>query len=760
MAALFKTKRPIKRLRLWARRARIGRKLSLTLATAAVASGIATLAAMTGASATDPDPKTVLALLYLDAVLVLMLGIVVTRHLAKVWAERRQGLAGSRLHIRLVMLFSLVAVTPAIMVAVFSALFLNFSIQEWFSDRVRTAIIESNVVAKAYLHEHRQSIRAEALAAANDLNRMAPMLMRNPQRFNQILSTQAALRSLTEALVVDSNGQVLARSQFSMSLEFDMVPQSVMEKVKGGDIAILTNDQDDRVRAVVRLNRFMDAYLLVGKFVDSRVLEHIDKTEVAVAQYKRLEEKQEGIQITFVMIFVVVTLLLLLAAVWIGMTLATRLVHPISKVIAAAEKIRKGDLDVRVDAMSGTDEISILSRAFNRMTEQLGSQRRGLIEANRQLDERRRFTETVLAGVSAGVIGLDENGCINLPNRSASDLLVTDLEQSIGKKLGEVAPEMAGLVERAVLQPDRLHKEEIKLLREGRYRTLLARIAAEYLEDDIIGYVITFDDITDLQFAQRTAAWADVARRIAHEIKNPLTPIQLSAERLRRKYLKEIKSDPETFSSCTSTIIRQVEDIGRMVDEFSAFARMPQPDMKEENLSEICRQAVFMERTRHPEIEFEIDLPDEEVYLRCDNRQIVQVYTNLLKNASESINGRSREADADLAKGHVRLSLSKHVKDNKILITTMIEDNGTGLPLEQRDRLFDPYVTTRKEGTGLGLAIVKKIMEDHNGDLLLEDREEGGAVVSLTFHPPDEQTAEGNEIEHDNTKDGLLAHGS
>ena len=481
---------------------------------------------------------------------------------------------------------------------------------------------------------------------------------------------------------------------------------------------------------MIKLNRYVDAYLLVGRFVEASVLEHINATEQAVAQYKRLEKKRGGIQITFVLVFVVVALLLLLAAVWIGLNLATRLARPISNLILAADKVRKGDMSVRVDASQAADEIGTLSRAFNRMTSQLENQQKGLLEANRQLDERRRFTETVLSGVSAGVIGLDGNGRIHLPNRSASDLLSTNLEERSAVYLGEVVPEMAELLAAVMTRPDRDHPSEIKVVRHGRSRTLMVNMAAEKIGEAVIGYVVTFDDVTDLLSAQRTAAWADVARRIAHEIKNPLTPIQLSAERLKRRYLKQIESDPETFAACTDTIVRQVADIGRMVDEFSSFARMPQPTLKRENLSEICRQAVFLERNRHPEIHFSQDVAPENLFLNCDNRQVSRVLTNLLKNAAESVLGRK---GSNLPQGEISLTLTNRTNAEGPRVTVVIEDNGIGLPEDHRDRLTEPYVTTRTKGTGLGLAIVKKIMEDHGGDLILDDREGGGARISVVF---------------------------
>jgi two-component system nitrogen regulation sensor histidine kinase NtrY len=719
----------------WAQRVGLEKKLAFGLAVAAVLSGIATVASWTGSRDFGPDPDTVLLLLYLDTVLLLLLGAVVARKLVIVWAERRRGLAGSGLHVRIVVMFGLVAVTPAILVAVFSALFLNFGIQAWFSERVRTAIEASNAVAHAYLEEHRQSIQADAFAMANDLNREAPLLMHNQALLDERLAEQTNLRSLSEAIVVDSSGRVLARTQFSLTLEFDLVPWAAIEQAALGQIVVLTSDRDDRVRAAVKLNRFVDAYLLVGRVIDPGVLEHIERTEGAVSQYKRLEERREGILITFVAIFIVVALLLLLAAVWIGLTLATQISRPISVLISAAERVRSGDLAVRVDPTVSVEEIGTLIRAFNRMTTQLQTQQEGLVLANRNLDERRRFTETVLSGVSAGVIGLDAQGRVNLPNRSASELLGTNVDAQLGVPLAEIVPEMAGLVESAGQRSDRHAQSEIHLVRDGRPRTLIARVTAEREDGEICGYVVTFDDVTELVSAQRTAAWADIARRIAHEIKNPLTPIQLASERLKRKYLTEITSDPETFIACTDTIVRQVADIGRMVDEFSSFARMPRPVFKPENLSNLVRQAVFLERNRTSQIRFETALPPEPVNLFCDGRQVSQALTNILKNAAEAIVARQRETNASAADGIIRVAVEvPDSGDERKTIAVVVEDNGKGLPIENRERLTEPYVTTRAKGTGLGLAIAKKILEDHNGELILDDREGGGARVAMVFH--------------------------
>ncbi len=720
------------RWRLWARRVRLTRSLAVLLTVAAVASGVATMVALTSSPADRVDPRTVILLIYLDVVFVLALVAVIARRLVGLWIERKRGLAGSGLHARVVLLFGLVTATPAILVVIFAALFLNFGVQVWFSDRVSTAIEASRAVAISYLEEHRKAIRADILAMAADLNRESPRLMRNEQLFNWFLTQQADVRSLPEAVVLDSSGNIIARTPFSLSLQMDDIPRSRFDQTVNGQVVILTTPNEDRVRAIVQLDRFVDAYLVVGRLVDPEVIAHIERTEGAVAQFKKVEEQRESFQITFVMIFVVVAILLLLAAIWIGLTFADQLTRPISNLIGAAERVRKGDLSVRVEARAASDEMSVLSRAFNRMTSQLESQRKGLIQANQELDERRRFTEAVLEGVSAGVIGLDSEGHLHLPNRYASEFLGIDPETAIGQPFGTVVPEMAEFFEAALRRPDRQNQAEIRLDRETGTKILHVRMAAERAGDDIVGYVVTFDDITELLSAQRKAAWADIARRIAHEIKNPLTPIQLSAERLRRKYHKEIESDPETFALCTDTIIRHVGDIGRMVDEFSSFARMPQPSLKPEDLGKICRQAVFLERNRYAAIRFDADIPEHPVPLHCDAQLVGRALTNVLKNAAESVKARLG-ASAGSERGRIGLSIIEETGSEERVVRIQVDDNGLGWPSELRDRLTEPYVTTRAKGTGLGLAIVKKIMEDHDGDLLLMDRVDGGARVVLEF---------------------------
>jgi len=727
------------------RRASSSRKLAYGLAAAAVLSGIATAATMTGPFAQNYDIGTVVTLLYLDGILLLLLSAVIARRMVQLWKKRMQGEAGAGLHGKLVLLFSLVAVTPAILVAVFSALYLNFGLQTWFSERINTAINQSRTVANAYLSEHRNNIRADALSIANDLNFNASRLIGNPYALRSILSSHAAIRSLSEAVVIDGTGKVLGQTRFGLAGDrITTVTKIQFAKAGEGEIVVLRSADADQVRALMKLNRFIDSYLLVERFVDPRISRYIDRINEVVSQYNSLEKNRGNFQISFVMIFVILALLLLMAAAWVGLTVSNQLASPISRLIRAAEEVSKGDLSVRLETSEAVDEISTLTHAFNTMTMQLETQRDGLMSASRERDERHRFTETVLSGVSAGVIGLDKSGNIHLPNRSASLLLLTDLETTVGTPLKEIVPEMADLLDSVMSGQGRRQQTEVQLTRDNETRVLHVRVATERLEGETIGYVVTFDDVTDLLSAQRNAAWADVARRIAHEIKNPLTPIQLSAERLKRKYLKEVTTDPEVFATCTDTIVRQVEDIGRMVDEFSEFARMPEPSIKHENLTEVCQQAIFLEQNRNPDIKFLTHFPDQNVMLDCDTRQLSRALTNLLKNAAESVVAAIDQGLTPPGRGQIEVSISGgdeqlSVKD-KVLASVKIIDNGIGLPAGPKGRLTEPYVTTRTKGTGLGLAIVNKIMEEHNGDLLLADRDGPGAEITLVFHEGQESS--------------------
>ncbi|MHC8509429.1 MAG: sensor histidine kinase NtrY-like [Rhodospirillales bacterium] len=726
-------------LGLTGRRASIGRRVAVLLALAALCTSAATgvVFVQGGGSIT-----TVLALLQVNIAVLLVLAVVVVLRLTALWRAHRRRAAGSRLHANLILMFGLVAVTPALLVAVLAAAFLNYGFQGWFSDRIKTAVEQSNSVAQAYLDEHVQNIRSVASAVAADADANASRLIgADKNQIEGFLTAQSDVRGLAEAVLLDGNGRIIARSAFSQSFDFDQVdPVSLETARRTGEIVVSTGRSDDRVRAVVSLNRFIDAYLVVGRLIDTSVLESVQRVEGAVSRYSALETERIGVEVTFSTIFAVVALLALLAAVWMGLIMAARLTEPIRSVADAAQRMGEGDLEARAE-VGGLGELATLGAAFNGMAEKISVQQSGLMDANSELDERRQFIETVLGGVTAGVIGLDAEGRIRFPNRSASVLLGVSLEAETGRALGDVVPEMADLPKMLAARPESPRELEIKLFRGGAVKTFLVRIAGERVGDLVIGYVITFDDITELQSAQRKAAWADVARRIAHEIKNPLTPIQLSAERLRRRFMDSVGEgeDRETFEQCVNTITRQVGEIGAMVDEFSAFARMPQADIKPHDVAALCREAAFMERNRSAGVKIELDIPPEPLAADCDQAQISRALVNLLKNASESIEAahRSGETGETGEAGEAgRITLSTSLADGPggaPWVRLSVADTGPGLPKRDRDRLIEPYVTNRQKGTGLGLAIVKKIAEDHGGTLTLGDRPGGGADVVIAF---------------------------
>ena len=714
----------------------LSRKLAFALSIAAIISGIATYLVLSGTGPFAGKSSKVLPWIYLDLAILLFLTIFIARRLVKLWAKRKQGLAGSRLHIHLVVLFGFVSVIPAILVAVFSALFFNVGIQAWFGEPVRKALNEAEGVAQGYVHEHMKAVGLDANAIVKDLRPQMPALVRKKKVLSRLLTDAADKHGLGEALIFDGANNVVARSYLTFALEFEKVPHHVFARARDGDIALVPGETRDRVRALIRLDPTTDTYLFVGKLLDPTVLKHLSQTESAIAEYNRLEEQKSGLQVTFILFFSVVALLLLLSAIWVGMTLANMLVRPISRLIFASDEVSKGNLSVQVDEDSDNamdNELASLSRSFNRMTTQLQSQRQELIKANIQLDRRRQFTESVLSGVSAGVIGLDADRKINLPNQRASELLSEDLSQAKGTPVTSIIPEFGRVLNEAEKDPDNQLIRQITVSRRGLSRTLQVCVVVERDKKSRKGYILTFDDITALLSAQRKAAWSDVARKIAHEIKNPLTPIQLSAERLKRRYLEEIKTDPETFQTCIDTIVRQVQQIGKLVAEFSSFARMPVPSMKEENIVELASQAVFLQKQAYKNIKFTLSIPESPILWECDAQQISQVLTNLLQNAIDSL-----EAFYKLEKSPSPNGIGAHVRLKVWLteggISVSIEDNGPGFPKSGREHLTEPYFTTREKGTGLGLAIVAKIVEDHQGKLFLEDSEElGGALVRLVF---------------------------
>lgn len=673
----------------------------------AVAVWMASSAPITGP--VGPRSQAILAILALN--LVLIVGLAATigwRVFRLIVAQRRD--AGARLHLRFVLLFAAAAAIPAIAVALVFGVLVTQGVDSWFDQRVRTVVENSVTVAKSWLSFQTNSIRDDVQLMTTDLNRAAPEFQQSPINFSHFLALQASYRNFPAAYLVDHDGRILARAEVDAPPKYLAPPSATLEDADNGVTVIRAFEDQDLIRAVARLKSFDDAYLYVVRPVDHGILAHMRETSGAWHDYQDTAANRAQIKAAFEVSYLETVLLVLVGAVWFGMGAANSISGPIARLVQAADRIAGGDLTARVSVDKGPEEIADLARSFNRMTGDLQAQRAALIAAGAEAESRSQFIETVLSGVSAGVIGLDREGRISAENRQALVLLDLSRDSAHGRLLAESAPELADVaIEAAALGRDA--ETEVDVTRGGETRRL--RVRASGRSDG--GLVLTFDDITRLVTAQRNAAWKDVARRIAHEIKNPLTPIQLSAERLRRKYRKDIKTDLETFDRCTDTIIRQVGDIGRMVDEFSAFARMPAPTFAEADAGELLHRAVFAQRVADPETVIELQEPLPETLVVCDTRMIGQALTNVLKNAGEAIAAR-RAADPGL-KGRMRARLSVSAEE----VVFEIEDNGVGLPAKGRERLTEPYVTTREKGTGLGLAIVKRIVEDHGGELSLVD---------------------------------------
>ena len=717
----------------WLSANNVGGKAEFTLAVLAIVSGVATYFAMSRKSAPFELASGTMQILMLgNVVFLLALAGLIGRRLARLWAARKQGIAGSKLHGRIVGFFSLIAVGPPILMAIASMVFFEFGLQSWFSERVQSTLNNSLQVAEAYILEHRNVIRLDLQAMASDMNRQAPLIQSNPQLLKLMIDDQVARRALSEAIMFDGFGNVVAQAALSLSLLPDRIPEAIMIQVRAGELAVISNTDDDRVRAIIKLENYFDTYLYVSRRVDATVLSHVDGTREAIADYQSLEGERSSIKLQFNMIFIVVALVILMAAIWVGLWFANYLVAPISQLVSASDKIAKGDLKARVPTLSSDDEIGLLSRAFNRMTKQLGQQQKELMSANEEMDERRKFIEAVLSGVSAGVVGINHKGIITLPNRSACELLSQSQKTLTGKKLATMVPEIKPLLDEVLKQGQDSAVGQINFIKNDEARTFLVRIALEQVGQEKSDIVVTFDDVTEQLNDQRTAAWADVARRIAHEIKNPLTPIQLSAERLQRKYKSEIVTDPEVFEQCTDTIIRQVGDLKHMVDEFSSFARMPTPVFRHEDIVDLARKALFLQEVSKPEIKFTLHAPKASMDLICDGRLIAQAVTNLIKNGCESIFAHKSDANKD---DEYAGKIDVYLKLDKKFLELSIEDNGRGLPTELDKNIMDPYVTTREKGTGLGLSIVRKIMEDHGGTLNIENlKKDNGARAVLRFN--------------------------
>jgi two-component system, NtrC family, nitrogen regulation sensor histidine kinase NtrY len=722
----------------WSRRINMERRIAMIFLALGALSGLMTYLVLTDVWQTQNPARAITWLLLSDFIIVLSLGTIIARRFVVLWIERRRGMVGAKLHSRLVLLFGLIALIPAITVSVFSTTFLNYGLDIWFGDKIKSAVESSFNVTQSYLQEHQQRVANDTLSIANEIRDQDWGGLLDLSRLDAFLDRQVDLRDLSEAVVIDRRRQILASGGFTLMMEFDLdLPEDALVRADSGEMVMLHSPSGDRIRALVAIDSQQGIYLYAGRVIDDGVLTAIRNNEGAVSLYRQLEGDRSQWQITVGLIFAALALLLLMAAIWVAIISATNLVKPILRLVEAAQRLGGGDLATRVKTGKRDDELGELSRTFNTMALRLQTQQVELVATNQQLDDRRRFTELVLSGVSAGVIGLNEKGEIELPNRSASELLGRNIMQHVGERLGDLVPEMGELVALAQSRPAGTAEGQINMSHGPLTRTLHVRVVSERSEGEHTRIVVTFDDVTELLAAQRKAAWSDIARRIAHEIKNPLTPIQLSAERLKRKYLKEIVNDPETFAICTDTIVRQVGDIGRLVDEFSSFARMPAPVLRPEDLVALSRQAAFLQQSANSSIVYDVALPGEPIWANCDASQVTRALTNLLQNAADAIEARLEMEQASsggdgqnrLTPGRIHLWIRRDGDE----VTLAVDDNGRGLPRQGRERLTDPYVTTRVKGTGLGLAIVKKIMEDHGGKLQLLDGEKGGASVRLTF---------------------------
>ena len=692
----------------------LSRALGLAAVALALLSAVLTFVVLAGLTPIAPTHEVVVTLLLANAVTVFLLVLVIARELWGVVQARRRGRAAARLHVRIVALFSIIAAVPVIAVAVVASVTLHRGLDRLFSQQTQSLIENSLIVADAYVREHVQFVRADSIAIAIELARAKPLFDQSREQFHQFLAVQASIRGLPAVMLLDKDVNVVDQVDAQINEAFVKPSREVLAAINDTEPQVAMFLDDNYVAAIIKLRGYDDIYLYIARLLDPRVLAQLRATQASVAQYADLSARQIGIQIAFGLMYTVIALIVLLSAVWIGLNFANYLVAPIRRLIGAAQVVSTGNLYVQVPTRRSEGDLAQLGETFNKMTQELRTQRDDIVRARDLIDSRRRFTEAVLAGASAGVIGVDAESCISILNRSAERLIGRTEAEALGRPLTEIVPELAGMFAAARSGLQRLVQGQVTINRDGRERNLSVRVTSEQSGAAEGGYVVTLDDITELVTAQRTSAWADVARRIAHEIKNPLTPIQLSAERLRRKYASVIKEDGGIFQQCTDTIVRQVDDIKRMVDEFSRFARMPKPVMTAEDVADTVRQVVFLQRVGNADIAIDLEIAEDPMRAHFDRRLISQALTNIIKNATEAIAAVPPE---ELGRGRIRVWAGR--EGNDIVIDVI--DNGIGLPKENRSRLLEPYVTTRDKGTGLGLAIVGRILEEHGGRIELRD---------------------------------------
>ncbi|AGB71123.1 MULTISPECIES: sensor histidine kinase NtrY-like [Rhizobium] len=714
----------------------------LILAGGALLCAIATLLMLLGLTPVAPTSSVVFTSVVINGLFVLGLIALIAREVARLMKARSRGRAAARLHIRIVVLFSIVAITPAILVAIVASLTLNVGLDRWFGVRTQQIISSSQNVAQAYLMENASYLQGQTVSMANDLERNRSLFNLDRTGFADLMTRQARGRGLLGAFLVRRDGSAIVQAEIKTERPLPAIPKDALDSSANGQPTLIPPGVTNLVGAVIKLDEIPGAFLYTVRAVDPRVMNAMRMVEDNTVEYKAMEEGRMSLQIAFAVLYIGFALIVLLAAIWTAIAIADRIVRPIRLLISAADNVASGNMNVLVPVRSADGDVGSLSRTFNKMISEIRTQRDEILEAKDEVDDRRRFIEAVLSGVTAAVIGVEHDRRITIVNTSAEDLLALKSDELIGKNLSDISPEVDQVVTEATARHRSDFRKQISLVRGGTVRTLSVQVTREESRDANESYVITLDDITDLVIAQRSTAWADVARRIAHEIKNPLTPIQLSAERIRRRFGKNIaEADRPVFDQCTDTIIRQVGDIGRMVDEFSSFARMPKPTMEPTDLRDILRDAVFLREMGNTHVQFGRELGDERLEGMFDARMLGQAFGNLIKNAVEAIEG----LPSDQAREQPKILVRSSLDPDRDRFTVDVIDNGRGLPVENRHSILEPYMTMREKGTGLGLAIVKKIIEDHGGQIELHDApadfDQGRGAMIRVHLPRREQAA-------------------
>ena len=690
----------------------------LLLAGGALLCAILTLFVLLGLTPVAPTTPVVIASAVLNGIFVVGQLYLIGRELSRLLKARNRGRAAARLHIRVVALFSIVAITPAVLVALFASITLSAGLDRWFSIRTQSIVRSSTDVAQAYMMENASYLQGQTVSMANDLERNRATFYLDRTGFVDLMTRQARGRGLLGAFLVQADGSAIAQADIATERPLPAIPRDALEKAAAGQPTLIPPGVTNLVGAIIKLDALPGTFLYTIRAVDPKVMAAMRQMEDNTAEYQAMEAGRMSLQFAFAVVYLGFALIVLLAAIWTAIAVADRIVRPIRLLISAADSVASGDLNVVVPVRAADGDVGSLSRTFNKMISEIRSQRDEILEAKDEVDDRRRFIEAVLSGVTAAVIGVEDDRRITIVNPSAEAFLGLSAERLIGRSLSEVVPEIDSVLSEAASRARNDFRKQVNVMRGGKERTLSVQVTREEQSTSRDSYVITLDDITDLVIAQRSTAWADVARRIAHEIKNPLTPIQLSAERLKRRYGKQIADDDRAvFDQCTDTIVRQVGDIGRMVDEFSAFARMPKPAKEETDLRDILRDAVFLREMGTTHVEFMRELGDQPLVGMFDARMLGQAFGNLVKNAVEAIEAVPGDQERDGRKVWVR---ADYDRDRDTFVVDII-DNGSGLPAENRHRILEPYMTMREKGTGLGLAIVKKIIEEHGGQLELHD---------------------------------------